>query len=150
MTRYVVSKEIEFDAGHRVPDHEGKCSSPHGHRYRIVLAVQGDLQMEGSRTGMVLDFGEIKKVLTEVHDKYDHGFMFYRLDARMRALVDYSMPKWDWKWVSVEFSPTAENLAKDIFEYCEERFDDLALPGTPLCVEVWETPTSMAMYPAPS
>ena len=145
---FLAAKEIEFDAGHRVPDHEGKCSSPHGHRYKVVLGVKGELQDEGSRTGMVLDFAEIKHVLQEIHDKFDHGFM-YSLHDHSMMVIQTIMPNAQakWKWVAVNFSPTAENLAKWCFEYAQERFEQLNLPGEVAWAKVYETPTSVAKYP---
>ena len=141
---FLVSKEIEFDAGHRVPDHNGKCANPHGHRYRIRLSVIGGLQAEGSRTGMVLDFAEIKQILQDVHDAYDHGFVYRRGDLLVEDWVQKSPHL---RWIPVGFSPTAENFARFIYEYCRERFVEMHLPGVVAKVEVWETPTSKAVYP---
>lgn len=134
---YLINKEIEFDAGHRVPLHESKCHNPHGHRYRVVARIVGELITEGPESGMVRDFSIIKKLLTErVHDKYDHGFIVHEQDNELIDLFDAM----GWKTVIVPFYPTAECLAKEIY-------DDLVLelPGL-YNVEVWETPTSCATY----
>jgi 6-pyruvoyltetrahydropterin/6-carboxytetrahydropterin synthase len=140
---YLISKEIEFDAGHRVPLHASKCRNPHGHRYRVVALIQGELITEGSESGMVRDFGIVKELLMEhVHDKYDHGFIVHINDIPMLhalgSIDTYGEP--DWKIIVVPFIPTAECLAKSIY-------DDLKLL-LPNLVEivVWETPTSCASY----
>lgn len=145
--KYVVTKEIEFDAGHRVPDHKSKCSNPHGHRYRVVAAVTGDLQIAGSSTGMVVDFGDIKDALTKlVHDRFDHGFIVYGGDAEMRnALANHA----SWKVITVPWTPTAENMAAAVYSDLEYFFHNAETGCRLLYVEVWETPTSMAMFPAP-
>jgi len=144
--KFLVSKEIEFDAGHRVPEHASKCRNPHGHRYRVVVNVEGALQAEGSSDGMVLDFGEIKSLLTErVHDVYDHSFIVKFDDPFANYLMGFSRDN-PCKIVLVGFTPTAENLAFAIFEDLAGPIEELG--AKLVCVLVWETPTSMAAYPA--
>ena len=62
-----ISKEIEFDAGHRVPKHDGKCRSPHGHRYRVRVTCKGYVieDPNSSDNGMLVDFGRLKGIMTE-------------------------------------------------------------------------------------
>ena len=150
MSQFVVSKEIEFDAGHRVPLHESKCRNPHGHRYRVIAYVCGDLQEEGAASGMVMDFSDIKAALTElIHDKYDHGFIIKDTDYIMRNLfgirLDLEMGVWsddnDFKIIVVDWTPTAEEMARSVYNDLIER-----LPGL-IRIDVYETPTSCATYP---
>jgi 6-pyruvoyltetrahydropterin/6-carboxytetrahydropterin synthase len=148
---HTISKEIEFDAGHRVPLHASKCKNPHGHRYRVVAHIVGELITEGPESGMVRDFSIVKQLLTEhVHDVYDHGFIVSdKDDAMLYAFsVDGNNPlKGEvdnmngWKVIVVPFYPTAECLAKKIFE-------DLRANGLPTLyqIDVWETPTSCASW----
>jgi len=143
MRKFSVSKEIEFDAGHRVPDHASKCRNPHGHRYKVRAHVVGDLQTEGSSTGMVIDFGDIKKQLTEkVHDVFDHGFIVHEEDYSMLRAFASSDEVDSWKIIVVQWVPTAENMAKWIYEVLTP-----LIPGL-WAIEVYETPTSIAFYPA--
>lgn len=149
--QFIVSKEIEFDAGHRVPLHGSKCRNPHGHRYRVVAHVAGNLQEEGAATGMVLDFTDIKVALTElVHDKYDHGFIVHTDDLFMRdaLMVPEHLSTEDemynangWKIIIVDWTPTAEEMAREVYNILKVR-----LPGL-IQVDVYETPTSRATYP---
>jgi 6-pyruvoyltetrahydropterin/6-carboxytetrahydropterin synthase len=89
---------------------------------------------------MVLDFGDIKEQLTKrVHDKYDHGFIVFQNDFDMMDL--FADAPSNWKIVVVPFIPTAENLAKAIFDDLFTIFPSLAY------VQVFETPTSVAGYP---
>lgn len=137
---YVINKEIEFDAGHRVPLHESKCKNPHGHRYKIRAFIEGELITTGPESGMVRDFSIVKQLLTErVHDKYDHGFIVHEDDEAMRFSLAHGNS--DWKVIEVPFIPTAECLARSIFyDLRENGLSNL------ICVEVWETPTSCAQY----
>lgn len=153
MSTFSVSKEIEFDAGHRVPQHSSKCSNPHGHRYKVRATLTGQLQDSGSSEGMVMDFGDIKHYLTElVHDVYDHGFIVQRSDDdMMKALgINWSETQasdtsfMGWKVIVVDWTPTAEEMARAIYDNLVTHLPDLQK------IEVWETPTSIATYPSPN
>ena len=53
----------------------------------------------------------------------------------------------DHKIVPVPFTPTAENVAKYIFEILNNKFEDVYGTGLELSsVKLWETPTSYAAY----
>ncbi|NRA47057.1 MAG: 6-carboxytetrahydropterin synthase [Oligoflexales bacterium] len=60
-----VTKIIEWDMGHRVPNHKNKCRHPHGHRYRLEVSMRGAISLEkgSSSEGMVVDFGDIKELM---------------------------------------------------------------------------------------
>ena len=53
---------MEFDSGHRIPNHKSTCRNLHGHRYAIEVTVTGDIvdQEEVSDFGMVMDFKDAK------------------------------------------------------------------------------------------
>lgn len=142
----LITKEVEFDAGHRVPGHTSKCRNPHGHRYRVEVMVSGPIIEEPGRPdcGMLVDFGDLKQLLVQlVHDHYDHAFIVWEADTEMRQALEGH----DWKVVVVPYVPTAENIARLVWlalaPVVAARFgDDLQLER----VKVWETPTSVAWY----
>jgi 6-pyruvoyltetrahydropterin/6-carboxytetrahydropterin synthase len=37
-----ITRRLEFDAGHRIPHHDGQCRHLHGHRYAICLLYTSD------------------------------------------------------------------------------------------------------------
>lgn len=154
MGKFTVTKEVEFDYGHRIPDHASKCSSMHGHRGRVVVEVVGDLQTQGPATGMVVDFSVIKQALVDcVVTPFDHKTLLYEQDPLYTALwklgarIERANAYGDIVMIphfgivqGLTCVPTAENLAKLIF-------DRLALVLCPLAVvrvQFWETPTSCA------
>ena len=53
---------MEFDAGHRIPNHKSSCRNLHCHRYAIEVSLSGDIIQEENESdfGMVIDFKEIK------------------------------------------------------------------------------------------
>jgi len=152
--RVTASKWVEFDAGHRVPNHAGKCRSPHGHRYRVTAFIEGAVvETPGaSDEGMVLDFGFVKHVLmTYVHDVLDHGFIVYEFDATMieALMINAHDPEPMWKVVELPYVPTAENIARWVWEQI-----DIPIKGASdgrahlIKIEVQETPSSVAVYSA--
>lgn len=149
MTLRTVSKEVEFDAGHRVPNHKSKCRNPHGHRYRLRVTISGDLVTTpgASDEGMLADFGDLKTIMTEmVHDVLDHGFIAYENDVAVIHMFDELQIVADesFKIIYVSFIPTAENLA----EWCWYQLKPLVenMGFRMHLVELWETPTSLATY----
>lgn len=147
MPQFGVRKEIEFDAGHRVPDHDGQCRNLHGHRYAVALSVRGYIQEEGAATGMVLDFSDIKRCLQQIHDTFDHGFIVYEHDELVAPLFQSGGPLARMKCTYLHVVPTAENLAKWCYDFAIAWFAERKLPGTVTLCEVFETPTSLASYP---
>lgn len=149
-----ISKEIQFDAGHRVPNHKSKCRNPHGHRYRVVVHCSGRIiETSGSSDeGMLVDFSDLKSLMTEkIHDVLDHGFIVYRADHILydvltKGSCSGTEPN-EWKLIEFPYIPTAENIARWCFDQLKQPFKDRFQEDLYLIrVEVWETPTSMASY----
>lgn len=148
-----VSKEIEFDAGHRVPFHASKCKHPHGHRYKVKAVLRGNLVPDDAMvndSGMVMDFAHIKRILTErVHDIYDHSFVYMKGDEVGMALAEISRSiiGAEARVFEVDFIPTAENFARHIYHDLHPQF--VSIYGNTLFLEriiIYETPTSIAEY----
>jgi 6-pyruvoyltetrahydropterin/6-carboxytetrahydropterin synthase len=141
-----ISKEVEFDAGHRVPTHGSKCRSPHGHRYRIRATCEGPIVDDPASTdhGMLVDFGDVKALLTErVHDRFDHAMIVWEDDRTLAV----AMARDGWKVAWFPYVPTAENLARWCYELLEPLIADRFRDGLRLVeIAVWETPTSVAFY----
>ena len=142
-----VIKIIQWDMGHRVMNHRSICKGLHGHRYKAEISIKGDLvDVKGaSEEGMVIDFADIKKLaLSLIHSKLDHSFMVWDQDKEM---IDFFNSSTGHKPVIVPFTPTAENVAKYIYDVLAPKIvdtyeNDLRLNS----VKVWETPTSCAVY----
>jgi 6-pyruvoyltetrahydropterin/6-carboxytetrahydropterin synthase len=93
--------EFHFAAAHRLPRYEGPCFRMHGHNYRLLVVVEGEVD---PASGMVADFGKVKEVVQEhVLSRCDH-----------RTLNDFLE------------NPTAENIARWTFEVLEPGLPGLA------------------------
>lgn len=69
-----LTKEFKFEAAHQLHNHNGKCRKLHGHSYRVVVEVQGEVRDAdgGPDEGMVIDFGHIKDVWRDFEPLLDH------------------------------------------------------------------------------
>ena len=46
--RMLITRRLEFDAGHRIPDHRSQCRHLHGHRYVLEITLSGGvIRQEG-------------------------------------------------------------------------------------------------------
>ncbi len=110
-----ITRRLEFDAGHRIPDHLSQCRHLHGHRYVLEITLSGEIIDAAGRpdTGMVMDFSQLK-ALAQQHlvDGWDHAFLVYAQD---KAVVDFLATLPGHKTVVLPRVPTAENLASIAF-----------------------------------
>ena len=149
--RCTISKEIEFDAGHRVQSHGSKCRNPHGHRYRVRVSCVGEIVNDpGSEDdGTLVDFGDLKQLMTVgIHDVLDHGFICEQSDRLLRTLSAGAVAAGEhWKLIEFPWAPTAENIARWCWQQLEEPIRERFRDGLQLSeVAIWETPTSVAYF----
>ena len=120
----LITRRLEFDAGHRIPNHASQCRHLHGHRYAIEITLSGEIiHTEGAaEEGMVMDFSEVKTIAKSVLvDRWDHAFLVYQGD---RAVVDFLASLPGHKTVVLPVIPTAENLAAEAFRMLDAAYRD--------------------------
>jgi 6-pyruvoyltetrahydropterin/6-carboxytetrahydropterin synthase len=130
---YRVTREIDFCYGHRLLNYDGKCRYLHGHNGRAVIVIESERL---DSRGMVLDFSDIKRVVSQwIDEKLDHRMILHRQDPAVEMLTQLGEPLF-----LVDTNPTAENIAKLIFDFA-------AGAGFPIIeVDLWETPHCFATY----
>jgi 6-pyruvoyltetrahydropterin/6-carboxytetrahydropterin synthase len=128
-----VTREIHFCYGHRLLNYNGKCRNLHGHNGKALIVMEST---ELDRLGMVVDFSHIKKVVQSwIDDTLDHKMILHRDDPVLPDLRKQNEPV-----VVIDVNPTAENIAKLIFDYAQAQ-------GLPVVeVTLWETENSFATY----
>jgi len=125
------TRRFTFAAGHRytvdawsAEENErvfGRLTVPHGHNYTLDVTVRGPID---PRTGMVVDLGELKRVVQEtVIERFDHADL--NADALFRDRV-----------------PTTENIALAVWELLAPKLG----PDRLARVRVWEDPTLFVDY----
>jgi 6-pyruvoyltetrahydropterin/6-carboxytetrahydropterin synthase len=130
-------REVQFDAGHRLLNHESKCAHLHGHRYRVELHARAP---QIDTLGRVIDFSVLKQRIGGwIDEKWDHGFLLNEHDAEAVAAVASVKPA---KYYLLPNNPTAENIAQYLIKVCREQLAGLAVEV--FKVVVWETPNCHA------
>ncbi len=130
---FSVTKRIDFCYGHRLLNYDGVCRYPHGHNAIAEIELQAD---ELDSRSMFCDFSDIKRIVKGWIDaELDHKMVLRRDDPLVDALRALGEPVF-----LVDTNPTAECLAKLIFDYASSQ----QLPV--VRVTVWETPSSYAEY----
>lgn len=128
---HLITSESSFDAAHFLTNYEGKCKNIHGHRWRVVVTIKGELT-----NGMLVDFGDFKKDIKDLCDYFDHSFIVEKgsLDKQLFDLLNKQFVL-----RVVEFRTTAENFSKYIFEEMSKKYS-----VKEVCV--YETPNNCARY----
>lgn len=139
MKQITVTRKIEFDAGHRVMNHESKCATLHGHRYVVWITATAP-ELDG--IGRVIDFSVLKeRIGTWIDAHWDHTCIIsFEDDQVIGALA--SLPKAKPVCV-VPFNPTAENMAHYLLHViCPMLMQDTGVTVTKVRVD--ETPNCYA------
>ena len=112
----VIYKRFVFDSAHFLPNvPEGhKCKNIHGHTYKLMVYLEGDLDEE---LQWVMDFKDLKDVVKPIVDRLDHQLM-----NEIEGLEN----------------PTAERIAVWIWDRIKPKLPLLSK------IELKETPTSGA------
>jgi 6-pyruvoyltetrahydropterin/6-carboxytetrahydropterin synthase len=69
-----IFREFTFEAAHRLPNlpPEHKCSRLHGHSYRVVVHVTGNVD---PHLGWIMDFGDVKAAFKPLEHRLDHYYL---------------------------------------------------------------------------
>ena len=141
----LITRRLEFDAGHRIPDHQSQCRHLHGHRYALEITLSGSIiHRSGSpENGMVMDFSKVKELAkTHLVDLWDHSFLVYAGDT---AIVNFLNTIPEHKTVILDCVPTAENLAQLAFHRLDAVYRDTYGNKLQLQqVRLYETPNCWA------
>lgn len=128
---YTIWKDFTFAAAHAIRGHTRGCQNLHGHNYRVRVHLRA---RELDALGMVLDFADLKAIMQEILDPFDHHVL-------------NEVPPFDRR------NTTAELLAEHVHTEVGRRLASMtdAAGGaarrlTVVRVEVWENDTSCAAY----
>ena len=119
---YELTVRADFEAAHMIKNYPGKCARLHGHNWIVEAEVVGDKLNE---LGILIDFKILKTELKKILEEFDHQYL--------NELEIFS-----------DKNPTAENLAKIIFEKfsANKIFVDAKLSA----IKIYESPKSCVRY----
>lgn len=134
---YKVCKEYQVESGHMLSKHKGACRFPHGHSRTISVVVESKTL---NNNDMVIDFKDLKNIIIDSCEKYDHSMMVNAKDPMHNELAN----TYDNRIITTEKDPTTEFMANRIFCDIEESISSL---GAKLhSVRVSETSSTWAQY----
>ncbi len=119
---YEVTIEASFSAAHRLRRYRGKCENLHGHNWKVAVSVVSD---KLDKSGMVIDFKELKELTWRVLKKLDHQYL-------------NDLPEFK------KVNPTSENIAKFLYSKLKGTVEKR---GAKLHrVKVWESEGSSVTF----
>lgn len=142
-----IRKRFSFEGAHQLAP--GMCETQacsdtiHGHSYKVdVFLTSPRLNV----AGMVLDFSCLS-FIKDIVEEWDHALILspYVNEPYLGALME-----WNLKLKVMDFNPTAENIAMELFDRIKRRLqeDFPANAGSVVLekVRVWETEKAWAEY----
>ena len=119
---FEVTIEASFSAAHRLRHYRGKCENLHGHNWKVAVSVVSD---KLNKSGMAIDFQELKELTWKVLKKMDHRFL-------------NDLPEFK------KVNPTSENIAKFLYGKLKGAVERR---GVKLHrVKIWESEGSSVSY----
>ena len=119
---FTLKVETEISSAHQLVGYIGDCARLHGHNWRIRVEV---IAQDLDDIGVAVDFKVLKSLLKEITSPLDH--------QNLNEIEPFN-----------KINPTAENLAKYIFE---EYKKVLNIKGVTLnAIIIYETPRSEVRY----
>jgi 6-pyruvoyltetrahydropterin/6-carboxytetrahydropterin synthase len=132
---YSVTKIFHVPMGHRLSKHQGKCHNVHGHNLKIEVTVQSRTLNEND---MVIDFSDLKKVVGNILESWDHGMFLNEVDEPNVKMIC--------NMHTFNSDPTAEVLCKFLFEKLDNYFQGLKIGLSVKEVSIWEADDSKSTY----
>jgi 6-pyruvoyltetrahydropterin/6-carboxytetrahydropterin synthase len=106
---------------HALWNYDGLCKNIHGHSYILQVTVIGEpcTDENNPRYGMVMDFGDLKKIVKEeIVEKMDHSLV---LSNRADVGQLLQIPQLTDRLHIVAYQPTCENLLVDFVQRINAR-----------------------------
>lgn len=144
MAKIRLTKEFSFEAAHALEGYKGACRHIHGHSYRLFVTVVGEPICDSSESsfGMVLDFGDLKRIVNEqVVSRLDHA-MVMRHSVHSSQVVEAIGSHYT-NIILTDYQPTCENMLVDFATRISGQLPDgVALHS----LKLHETATSFAEW----
>ncbi len=114
---YEIRKLFKVEYSHQLSScFSTACSdSIHGHSGKIEVIFRSE---ELNKDRMVIDFGEVKSLIGEYIDSFDHALIMPNtMDEKYLSVLS----AFNKKMKIVDYNPTAEAMAKDIYDTIKEK-----------------------------
>ena len=132
-----IAKEFRWEMGHRLPDHPGLCRNIHGHSYKMVVELEGEVL----KNGMIIDFYDLGLIVKPIIEKLDHAFLVNRKDVKVYEFLK----KNKMKLAAVEYFATVENICSDMLGRIVKEVRSKKIKNiSAISMKIYETPNSFA------
>lgn len=121
---YEVLIRTNFSGAHSLRAYKGECVNLHGHNWKVEVSVTA---IELNKSGMIIDFKVLEKALEEIIGRFDH--------KNINEIKPFD-----------QMNPTAENLARWVFDELLKQIPKKYNSTKVLRVSVWETDKYCASY----
>ena len=118
---YRIFVEIRFSSAHSIQHYNGPCGELHGHTWKVKVEV---LSEKTNELGLSIDFKDLKKISESVVSRLDHQYI-----NKIKPFQNEN--------------PTAENIAKYIYQQIKKKLPDNVRMST---VTVWESESTGVTY----
>ena len=121
---FVLTIEDYFSSAHQLRGYKGKCENIHGHNWRVILNVQGEILNE---IGLLIDFNDLKGILKKIIGYLDH--------KNLNDIEPFT-----------RVNPSSENIAEFIAAKVQEEIAKIDDSLNVESVTIWESHTSRCTF----
>jgi len=133
----IIRKSFKLEMGHRVVgSYTTGCQSNHGHSAVVELFLEAKTL---DHTGMIIDFTEVKDLLGDFFNQFDHRTLVWDQDVEYLEALE----KLGFALMIVPYNSTAENISKHMYQFVREALKNRVRVAS---VRYHETVTGYAEY----
>ena len=137
---YRICKTIEIANAHLLSKNKRNCRFPHGHTRKIEVVLESPVLNEND---MVCDFSDLKRIVNELADEWDHALCINSEDPACEGAVACFLGR---VRVFEKRDPTTEVLVEEFYKRLAPRIPELGEEVRLRRVRIWETSSSWAEY----
>ncbi|MBW1821288.1 MAG: 6-carboxytetrahydropterin synthase QueD [Deltaproteobacteria bacterium] len=120
---YELKVITRFAAAHQLEMVAKECENLHGHNWKIEVCLVGETL---NNAGVLMDFGEFKKILSEIIERLDHKFLN------------------ELEYFNDRYPPSSENIAYYIANELQASINNPLVKVS--SVTAWESENACATY----
>ncbi|MBC5774798.1 6-carboxytetrahydropterin synthase [Pontibacter sp. KCTC 32443] len=138
-----LTRQFSFETAHALLNYNGPCKNIHGHSYKLQVTILGKpiTDTTDPKYGMVMDFGDLKKMVNEtIVAPLDHALILREdTDPELVAMLQ----QLNHKLVLTSYQPTCENM---LIEFRKKLQISLPKSVQLHSLRLWETENSFAEW----
>jgi 6-pyruvoyltetrahydropterin/6-carboxytetrahydropterin synthase len=121
---FVLTIEDYFSSAHQLRGYKGKCENIHGHNWRVILNVRGEVLND---IGLLIDFNDLKDILKKITGYLDH--------KNLNEIEPFTT-----------INPSSENIAEFVAVKAQEEVTKINSSLYVESVTIWESHTSRCTF----